>query len=92
MVLKFEAKKNLEHYNTYNVQGINKSTPKTYLMFLCTVPKPLLTLIHNKYSIENNYFLMKFTNVKKKFVNGIILIINGYLSLFKILLFCILIG
>ena len=31
---KFLIKKNLEHCNSkYNVQGINKSTPKTYLMF-----------------------------------------------------------
>jgi len=33
-IIKLYCKKNLEHYNlNYNVQGINKSTPKTYLMF-----------------------------------------------------------
>ncbi len=33
-LIKFFHKKNLEHCNlNYNVQGINKSTPKTYLMF-----------------------------------------------------------
>lgn len=44
---------------SYNVQGINKSTPKTYLMFFCIRPKPLLTLIQSKYTTVNSHFLYK---------------------------------
>jgi hypothetical protein len=61
----------------YNVQGINKSTPKTYLMFLCIESKPLLTRIQDKYTLDIAIFLMKFTNAYKKHINGKKLQING---------------
>jgi len=48
------------------------------------VPKPLLTLIQIKDSIDICYFLQNFANVPKKYTNGEFLTTNGFLTMFKL--------
>jgi len=44
------------------------------------VPKPLLTLIQIKDSIDTRYFLQNFANMSKKYTNGKFLTTNGFLQ------------
>jgi len=51
------------------------------------VPKPLLTLIHIKDTIDAHYFLQKFAKWHKKYANGLFFTTNGYLMPLKLFVF-----
>lgn len=51
------------------------------------MPKPLLTLIQIKDTIDPHYFLQNFAKVHKKYTNGLFFTTNGYLSILKMFIF-----